>query len=49
MADASVRDHSLASVAVDAPVAPPHPQVAAPEAASRVLSGSSRVTALGRR
>lgn len=49
VADASVRENSPGTVALDAALTPPHPEVAAVEAARRVLSGSSRVTALGRR
>ena len=46
--DASVHRHSPGVVAVEAPLAPPHPQVAGDRAAS-LLSGSGRITALGRR
>jgi len=49
VADASVRRHSPQAVRLDAPLRPPHPQVAGPSELVSALRGSSRVTALGRR
>lgn len=49
VADASVRRHSPGAVAIDAPVRPPHPEVARPEEAVSLLRGSDRITAFGRR
>ncbi|WP_237565920.1 hypothetical protein [Ornithinimicrobium cerasi] len=49
VSDASVRRHSPASVALEAPVDPPHPQVSDEARAADLLAGSERITALGRR
>ncbi|MFC6421972.1 patatin-like phospholipase family protein [Ornithinimicrobium tianjinense] len=49
VSDASVRRHSPATVALDAPLQPPHPQVADLDRARLALARSARVTALGRR
>lgn len=49
VADASVQRHSPGTIAVDAPLRPPHPQVADVDRAAEVLCGSARITALGRR
>lgn len=49
VADASVRRHSPGTVQLDAPLRPPHPQVADTGRAAAVLAGSGRITALGRR
>ena len=49
VADAAVRTHSPGVVPLDAPCAPPHPQVAPAERAGELLARSGRILALGRR
>ncbi|MFX0539252.1 patatin-like phospholipase family protein [Ornithinimicrobium sp. Y1847] len=49
VSDASVRKHSPGAVTLDAPLDPPHPQVADVDRAASALSRSDRITALGRR
>ena len=49
VADDSVHRHSPATVALQAPLDPPHPEVAGPKEAVAMLRGSARITALGRR
>lgn len=46
--DALVREHSPELIAVDAALDPPHPEVADPEVARRLLRDSDRRTVLGR-
>lgn len=48
VADAAVRAHVPDLVVEDAPLDPPHPDVADPDVAARALQGSSRRTLLGR-
>lgn len=49
VADASLHRHSPHVVALEAAPRPPHPEVADDSTVSRLLAGSARVTALGRR
>ncbi|MFK5632980.1 MULTISPECIES: patatin-like phospholipase family protein [unclassified Ornithinimicrobium] len=49
VSDASLARHSPGVVAVDAPLEPPHPQVATEGRAAHELAGSARITPLGRR
>ncbi|HEX3002657.1 MAG TPA: patatin-like phospholipase family protein [Angustibacter sp.] len=48
VADRAVRQHAAALVHIDAPVRPPHEQVADPVVAAAALRGSARRTVLGR-
>lgn len=48
VADAAVHAHVPDLIVRDAPLRPPHPEVADPEVAARALRGSSRRTLLGR-
>ncbi|ANS78366.1 putative protein-transmembrane prediction [Serinicoccus hydrothermalis] len=49
VADASIRRHSPQAIRLDAPLRPPHPQVAAASDVMTALRDSGRITALGRR
>jgi NTE family protein len=48
VADQAVREHAPRLIRLDAPLEPPHPQVADAKVADGILRGSSRRTLLGR-
>ena len=49
VADAAIRAHVPELVTIDAPLAPPHPDVADPAVADRILEDSAKRHLLGRR